>query len=838
MIVDIALPVPINKNFSYNVPERLATGTLVGRRAVVPFGRRTMTGMVVGLATDVEDLSKLKDVEEFLDEEPVFTEAMMKFTKWMSDYYHSSWGEAIRAAIPQGFTTESYIEVRLAPNVGNEQIAELMLRAPKMGALLQTLAKKPGFYSIKTLEKKFNSASVAAQIEKLRQKGLIELQEAMRQPTKPLYRRSLKMPNELINDEAKLKTTFDRLDKTAPKQSALLGYVFMKQTNEGTAPLAPTAIKESHSSQAAATALIAQGLLEVEMVEVDRNEQKKPKETLARRDERQMTLNPEQQAAFEEVRASVESGEFQPYLLHGITGSGKTLVYLRAIERAIELGKTAIVIVPEISLTPQLLDRFVQFFPGIVSMMHSRMSAGERFDSWNNVRTGRSKIVIGARSAIFAPLENVGLIIVDEEHEQSFKQESPAPRYQGRDCALVRGKMENATVVLGSATPSLESMYNAKRGRFKLLEIKSRADNAVLPTLRVVDVLQSMKTGQLHGAFTKTLLEAIVERANNKQGVIIFQNRRGFSSFLFCPDCGYIPLCNNCDVSLTYHKREDLLNCHYCGYSTLPSKSCPVCGYPELEQYGTGTQKIEDDLKKFLTDMGTDVNIARMDLDTTSTKDAHRRMLQKFAKGDIDILIGTQMVTKGLDFENVTLVGVINADLSLFMPDFRSTERTYQLITQVAGRAGRSAFQESEVIIQTYHPEHIAIKSIIGHPFEYFFDWELNNRKYAKYPPYSRFCKIEFQARTEQEAIEHAREFARLLPQDNPAMIILGPTAPTLSRLRSIYRQVILIKNIKSLDPRGSILHGSIRRAQEIYSRKFSSIRVKVIVDIDAYSSI
>jgi primosomal protein N' (replication factor Y) len=445
--------------------------------------------------------------------------------------------------------------------------------------------------------------------------------------------------------------------------------------------------------------------------------------------------------------------------------------------------------------------------------------------------------VIGARSALFAPFRDgrLGLIIVDEEHESSYKQESPAPRYNARDFAVVRGNIEHIVTVLGSATPSMESMFNAQHGKYHYLHISSRADGATLPELQLIDIREHRKAGTLHGSFSEEMLQAIIQRVIKKEGIILFHNRRGFARFQECPDCGHIPMCKNCSVSLTLHKLSGMLRCHYCGYAERSMHSCSVCGGTDINEPGIGTQKVEEELQELLKSRGLKVVIERMDLDTMSKKGEHRRILTAFSKKEIDIMIGTQMVAKGLDFPHVSMVGIIDADHQLFMPDFRSSERTFQLLTQVAGRAGRSGHLQGKVLLQTSHPEHQSILATMTGSYELFYNDELQSRKDALYPPYSRIVTIECSGPDEYAVHESAAVIAQLLPTKGQPFFILGPSIPFIAKLKAQYRRVIVLKGNKNEDPSGEILRTVLKKAMHIYAVQHAKKSVKVTIDIDAY---
>ncbi len=834
-------------------PEHNNGTRLVGVRALVPFGKRILTGVIVQ-AVNIPPLKDAKEILELLDPEPVFSPTMLTFARWIADYYLATLGETLKAALPQGMTVESVVRVSTLKTPTEVEITAMEHRAPRRAELLRELLRHDGDVSVGYLEKMVgaNGGSVAVQLEALEQLGYIERHRSLGKEVKPKMQRAIEIASEL-SDEALLRTVLDKLDANSPKQAMLLSHIYLHQLRNPDQPLfvreALVAVKSSDSTL---KALIQKGYVAEYQAEVLRVETALPEgsPTLIQRDETAVTLTIEQDHAVEKILEPLRHEKFKAFLLHGVTGSGKTLVYIQAIREALKLGKSALLLVPEIALTPQLIERFRAVFGNLIGVMHSHKSAGERYDAWRMARSGQAKVIIGVRSAIFAPLTNIGVIIVDEEHEPSYKQDAPAPRYNARDCAIVRGGLENAVVVLGSATPSLESMFNARNGKYHLLEISSRADGAEMPTVRVIDTVDQRKRKRLHGSFSQDLLDAVIDRAKKKEGVILFQNRRGFASRLECLDCGTIPMCPNCSVALTYHKYREQLRCHYCGHSHAAEKACTNCGSMALREIGFGTQRIEDELMQTLATMRTTNNedannqapsnkpppitIQRMDLDTTSRKGSHRQMLTEFAQGKIDVLLGTQMVAKGLDFARVTLVGVINADMQMYLPDFRAAERTFQLITQVSGRAGRSSELKGEVIVQTAHPRHQTILAAVAGSYELFYNDELQFRKEAMYPPFSRFVMIEFSGREENIVHQQAHYFAHLLPHHHKAFVVLGPTAPSIARLRSQYRRIIVIKGLKDADPTGRILREVLLSTHAAYNANHPSSAVHITIDIDA----
>ncbi|MBM2816308.1 MAG: priA [Ignavibacteria bacterium] len=835
-ILNIALPIPKNCIFSYLPIPGTENENLTGHRVLVPFGNRTVTGVIVGNSPPDEKI-KYKQIIEICDESPVFSKEMLDLTRWISEYYMASWGETLRAALPPGMSPQSVINIEISKIATDSEILEMAKRSPKRAALLELLQNHSGPCRVSTLERELKTENIRLQLDALETAGWVKCETQMEKSAKPVFRKALKITSELIENQMLLKTALDKLDAEAPKQSLLLSRIYLNETTHGEAPFQSDILREVKFGIASVDGLVKKGYIEVFKKEVNRASLEDAG-SLGKGDESVLQLTEEQQTALEEIENALSNEQFKSFLLHGITGSGKTLVYIHAIKRCHSLGKTALLLVPEISLTPQLIDRFRIVFPGQIAVLHSKMSQGERYDAWRNIHKGNINIVIGARSALFAPLPNLGLIIVDEEHESSYKQESPSPRYSARDCALMRGRLENTVVVLGSATPSLESMYNAKSGKSNLLSIAHRADGAMLPKIRIIDIIEHYKKGRMKGQFSRDLLDAITYRIQRKEGIILFRNRRGFSSSLECTDCGSVPECKNCSVTLTFHKKARQLRCHYCGYTAPAFNVCQVCGSIELREIGSGTQRVEEELTEILAQTGIDAKIARMDSDTTSKRGVLRKILTDFASGETDILVGTQMVAKGLDFSRVTLVGVINADIQLLIPDFRSSERTFQMLTQVAGRAGRSGELQGEVIIQTAHSQEPAIIAVGSSDFELFYSQEIDARRKAMYPPFTRFIRIEFYGTDEKLVDEHINRFRKLLPKSSPALTILGPTAPAVARVRSQFRRILIIKNDKAKDATGKNLRAVLHSAIDKYQKEHATKKVRFVVDIDSFAGV
>ena len=700
-IIEVALPVPLNKTFYYMVPDTLVKRTQLGARVLVPFGGRKLIGYVISFATS-SAINKLREVIDALDDTPLWTSSEMELFRWISEYYRHPLGEVLKTALPSGanprqnkkndgvidnsgLTRREFVYVP-----GNKEIQPRPL-GTKAAEILRVI-RLEGEVSATTLRKRF--ASCSTQLKRLTELGLAE-----------------KLERELFRDP------------------------FRNETVESDSP------KE---------------------------------------------LTSHQQAALDILSARLNERKYMAHLLHGVTGSGKTEVYLRIIHQALEIGLNALVLVPEISLTPQLTQRFRARFGSSVAILHSALSEGERYDEWRRIRRGLARIVIGARSAIFAPLEKIGVIVVDEEHDPSFKQ-TDGLRYNGRDLALVRGRMDNALVILGSATPLISSRYAVEQGKLHMISLPDRVHGSPMPSVELV-AMQGIKS-----TISPRLRQALEETLSADGQAIIFLNRRGFSTFLLCDECGAPLVCPNCSVTLTYHRSRSQSICHYCDY-TIPAPSlCPSCDCVELKELGAGTERVEHEL----VELFPKARILRMDGDTTSGRGSHVRLLERMTKGTADILVGTQMITKGHDFPGVTLVGVINGESGLHIPDFRSSERTFQLLSQVFGRAGRGA-APGRVILQVLNPDHYAIQCAIAHDYNGFYQQETAFRNEAGYPPFAHLALLGFSGTSEQavgrQAVLGSEKLARLKREMGLRVELLGPAPAPIYRLRGRFRRRILLK--------------------------------------------
>lgn len=835
LFYDVALPIPRSAPLTYawGGPELQP-----GMRVLVPLGSRLLTGTVVrGSTTTRHDA---RAIEEVLDVQPSLPPAVLELTRRVADYYLCSWGEALDAALISGLTPSSVVYIELTSQGLAADLDAMSRTAPRRAELLSYLLNHPGPQRVQHLQTKLGTTSIAQQVESLVRMGLITAETEVERQRGPRRVRALQLrPSVAAQDDA-LQATFDDLDRRAPKQSLLLGHLYLQyHRNEPPQPAAQLAAQLGVTTSVL-DGLVAKGL--AEWVEIDVSSVSSASSVASRgsarssfttRDERTLTLSAEQARAIDRVTESEQ--RFTAFLLDGVTGSGKTVVYQRAIERCLNHGRTALMLVPEIALTPQLYDRFVALFGSAVGLMHSRMSMQDRLEIWNRIQSGDIRLVIGPRSAVFAPLVDVGVIIVDEEHEPSYKQDDPAPRYHGRDVAIMRGQIERCPVILGSATPSFESYVNADDQRYERLVLSSRADHAALPSVRLVDMRSARRSGAVQGTLSTELVSEIHQRLERSEASILFLNRRGYAHALLCDDCGHAPECPHCSVALTYHKTTASLACHYCGYQQPALTACTTCGSTELRESGTGTQRVEEDLRKALD--GSGAVIERMDTDTMKRRGAHRAMLERFANNEIDVLIGTQMVAKGFDIPRVTLIGVVNADQGLHQADFRAVERTAQLLVQVAGRAGRDAARPGLVMIQTSSPEHPLYREqmMVDHPYRSgTLDAELDLRRQLLYPPFSRFIVVECSGPMEGDVEHVARILDRLLPVEHPCWVRYGPTIPSIARLRNRYRRIIVIKNTKASDPTGGQCRTLLTSALQMYYTSYAVRSVRVTVDIDA----
>jgi primosomal protein N' (replication factor Y) (superfamily II helicase) len=821
-LANVSLPLPFDRLFTYSIPPEFVDGAVPGARVLVPFGKKHKIGYIVELPA-ATSLPSIKPLEDILDSRPVLTAEMLRLCRWIASYYMAPLGEVLRSATPGGLIGESKRIVNLAESPPPALLEEWQKRAPRKSAIIHTLQTQRDL-SIAQLQKHTRFNNIYSPLTELERDGFITMRDVLpRTAIKPKTETMIRL-NRVSHTPDDFRDAVEQLGSRAKKQAAILQALLDRGID--TAVGEKELLQATGASKNTLRSLAGRGLLSAITIEVSREEI----EDVAEPDPVQLTHH--QRAALQCITDAINGGSHRTILLHGITGSGKTQVYIEAIHHTRASGKTAIVLVPEISLTPQIVERFRGHFKGDVVVFHSRLSEGERYDGWKRARDGNASIAIGPRSAIFAPLENLGLVIVDEEHEASYKQFDSTPRYNARDVAIMRTHLSDAVVILGSATPSLESYNNARGEKYQLIELPERINTYPLPTVHVVDMREErrdvrVETPGVRTSVSRLLVEHMRQRIDRKEGIILLQNRRGFSPYLECLDCGSIEECTDCSVTMTFHKPNRHLRCHYCGQTRRAPDVCPKCRGRRLVYQGYGTQRIEEELQALLPD----ARIVRMDLDSTSRRGSHTRILGKFGRGEYDILLGTQMVAKGLDFNRVTLVGVISADTQLLLPDFRSSERTFQMLTQVAGRSGRSTI-EGEVVIQTNHPDHYGIVRATKHDFSGFYEEEMARRTATQWPPVTRLALLETRSEHEASAEALLEQMHIRLREALPAeFILLGPSPAALARVKNHFRYHLVVKVPKHMDPSGKLLREAIKRS---FPQKLPA-GTRVIIDIDPY---
>ncbi|EGO5090637.1 primosomal protein N' [Enterococcus faecalis] len=766
VIVDVPT-MQTNQPFTYLVPENLNEQLAVGMRVEVPFGNgnRHVQGFVLAIepmaATVLDETNvQLKELVAVLDLKPVLNTEMLALADYMKEKTFAFKITCLQTMLPSVMRADYQKYIYLTDELSEELQDQL-------------------FYGLEEISwDQAQERGLLPQLMALRKQQKVDIRYEVTTRNKVKMVRFIQAAKEFEQlEEIRL-----GLRKGAKKKEQLLYYLQRLGTEK------VTAVKEM-KELGFSTALLNEAAKNGWLTFIEKEAYRDPFANQTFEKTTALSLNAEQQVAVETILQSVQEQQSQTYLLEGITGSGKTEVYLQVIAEVLNQGKTAIMLVPEISLTPQMVQRFKSRFGEHVAVMHSGLSQGEKYDEWRKIERGEAEVVVGARSAIFAPIENIGVIIIDEEHEASYKQEE-TPRYHARDLAIWRSEYHHCPVVLGSATPSLESRARAQKNVYQRLRLTQRANQAAtLPTIDVVDMRQEVENGNV-SSFSMSLQEKLQERLEKNEQSVLLLNRRGYSSFVMCRDCGYVLPCPNCDISLTLHMDSKTMKCHYCGHEERIPYRCPNCGQDKIRYYGTGTQKVEEELQTLLPDS----RILRMDVDTTRRKGAHEKILRTFGEGQADILLGTQMIAKGLDFPNVTLVGVLNADTALNLPDFRSSERTFQLLTQVSGRAGR-AEKPGEVIIQSFNPEHYAIQLAKAQDYEDFYTKEMYIRHRGDYPPYYFTVQITASHPEENEAAKQMFQIATKLKQGlSPQAILLGPTPNAIMRVNNRYFYQVIIK--------------------------------------------
>jgi len=761
---DVSLPVPVDQLFTYSLPETLRHRVQIGSRLMVPFGPRKLTGVILRCHDDRPDVAT-RDALRLIDSAPVLDGELLALGRWIAGYYCAPLGDVLRGMLPLASEMRQG-KIWSLTDAGRDAARQLLLDSAEDDLVLKVL---------RMLEKRPLSASYLAKalpladkaVKSLERKGFIVVEQVQTE------RDPLRAPSDRLRVE--LNTTPPAETKLNKPERELRAFLELHPGSHNLKELEATV----RNASLAARSLARKGFvsLKPEAMEIDAGPVRV-----------RHALNPAQQAAYDQIAAAIASQRFQTFLLHGVTGSGKTEVYLNCIEAALAEGRSALLLVPEIALTPAMAGQFFSRFGDRVAILHSAFTDVERTEQWRRIRSGAASVVVGTRSGVFAPVKNLGLIVVDEEHDGSYKQEEN-PRYNGRDVAIVRAQAADACVVLGSATPSLESRYNAEREKYTLIELPGRIEERPMPTVELIDMRQEFLETRQQATFSRKLIEAIGGRLENGEQTIVLLNRRGFSSFVACRACGERVNCVNCSLTLTYHKRDRRLLCHVCGYAEKVPSVCPKCQSEHIYFLGLGSEKVEEELHRAFPT----ARIARLDRDTVTGKRQYETILNEFREGNYDILVGTQMIAKGHDIPNVTLVGVVSADIGLGMPDFRAAERTFQLLTQVAGRAGRGNIP-GIVLIQTINPDHYAVRMAAAQDYAAFYQKELHFRRMMHYPPFSAMANVLVRAEKQEAAMRMSSELGLLLNPPPEKLKIMGPAEAPVPRLKNEYRYQFLVK--------------------------------------------
>lgn len=812
--LDVILPIPVERLFTYSITAEQKEAIQPGMRVAVPFGKSKIYTSIAFRSHESAPIAyEAKEIHEVLDERPILNQIQMKHWLWMADYYMCTLGEVVRSGIPSALLLESETQIVAgAIELLNEQELSddefLIVEGLRHQSSLQ----------VKDVMAITGKKRVLPLLQGLVAKGAVQLNEKIQEKYRAKQVKYIRLHPDFEGEQA-LEELLTNL-KRAPKQSqAVLSYFNLQGKHPKSLKRADFE-KYSGISKAVTKSLVDKSIFEEYEIQTDRvvfGDKVNQASTIR--------LNDLQVSALGQIEYSFSKNKV--CLLHGVTSSGKTEVYIKLIGQTLARNEQVLYLLPEIALTSQLITRLKTYFGNSLSVYHSKYSQNERVEVWNNVLSNneRAKIVIGARSALFLPFSKLGLIVVDEEHEQSFKQFDPAPRYHARDAAIYLANLHDANCLLGSATPSLESYLNAKKGKYGLAEIHRRYGEVLMPEIELVDIKEAHRKKRMKGHFSERLLEAIDEALDEGEQIILFQNRRGFAPILECTTCGHVPQCPNCDVSLTIHQYREQLRCHYCGYHIPILKSCRACGNSTLDTKGLGTEQVQEELKQLFPE----IKVGRMDLDTTRGKYAYEKLISSFEAHELDVLVGTQMVTKGLDFRNVGLVGIMNADSLLNFPDYRAHERSFQLLVQVAGRAGRTK-KRGKVLVQTYNPYHQVLQQVSNYEYKKFFEEQIYEREQFKYPPSVKILRITMKDRDFNKLNEASNWLTSSLRNVLNSKV-LGPEAPLVSRIRNEYLKHILVKFDSK--ERVSKTKKSIKRIEQSFDAisKFRSVRV--IYDVD-----
>ena len=816
--VDVLLPLPLANWYTYSLPESLEGQVQTGSRVIVPFGKKKFyTALVANVHYCPPEGYEIKEVTEVLDTRPILLPQQFRLWKWMASYYLCTMGDVYKAALPSGMKLES--ETIVTANPDYEATTPL---TPREQQVLDLLTQDPE-QCITQLEKRLNvTRNILPVINNLLAKGAISVKEELKRNYKPKTEIRVKLSPDCQTEE-RLHQLFDELGRAPKKLALLMKYLELSGFFADKASLREVSKKElltrADATPTIFNGLVEKGIFETYLYEVGRLDREQTRTVAIN------PLNPAQQAAYDAILSHFR--EKNVCLLHGVTSSGKTEIYIHLIRQAIENGQQVLYLLPEIALTTQITERLKRVFGGRIGIYHSKFPDAERVEIWQKQLRpeGHYDIILGVRSSVFLPFHNLGLIIVDEEHETTYKQQDPAPRYHARDTAIMLASIYGAKVLLGTATPSIDSYHNALAGKYGLVTLNERYKDIRLPEIRIVDIKELARKKMMNGPFSPELLAAVRQALERHEQVILFQNRRGFAPMIECKVCGWVPKCKNCDVSLTYHKGLNQLTCHYCGYTYAVPRSCPACGSVELVNRGFGTEKIEDNIREIFPD----AKVARMDLDTTRSRSAYERIIADFEAGKTHILIGTQMVSKGLDFDHVSVVGILNADNMLNYPDFRAHERAFQLMAQVAGRAGRRD-KRGLVILQTKSPDLPVIHQVVTNDYKQMYEDQTAERKLFHYPPFCRFIYVYLKHRKEDVVTQAADTLAAWL-RTAFGDKVLGPDKPPVGRIQMLFIKKIVIKldlNMSGTKVRDYLL--SVQR-QLIEDERFRSLVVYYDVD-------
>ncbi|MET2985211.1 replication restart helicase PriA [Aureibaculum conchae] len=811
--INVILPIPLQQLFTYRITEAEKNFLQEGMRVAVPFGKsKIYTAIVAEIHQVTPTAYEAKDIFQILDERPIITKIQLKHWQWLANYYMCSLGEVLRSAIPSTFLLESETQV-----LKNKKFIENELLSDDEFLILEALEHQK-VLPIQKISSILDKKRVLPILNDLLKKNAIVLREEIIEQYKPKLIKYIRL-NERFNNQEELSKLLEELSRAKQQRNAVMAYFSLYGATKK--PIKQKQLKEvSNVSSAVIKGLVEKNIFEIYTIQTDRVNFKEATEKFKR-------LSDFQEDAYNDLTANFKINDV--VLLHGITSSGKTEIYVKLIDEVLKKGKQVLYLVPEIALTTQLISRLQKYFGNKIAVFHSKYSLNERVEVWNNIlnNSNKAQLILGARSSVFLPFSELELIIVDEEHETSYKQFDPAPRYHARDAAIVLANLHNSKVLLGSATPSLESYYNAQQKKYGLVTLDRRFGNVLLPEIELVDIKEGYRKKRMTGHFSEQLMLLINEALDEKEQVILFQNRRGYSPIVECKTCGVSPQCPNCDVSLTYHKFKGELQCHYCGYNRNMPSTCQACGSPTLDTKGFGTEQIELELQELFPNH----TIGRMDLDTTRGKYGYHKIIDAFQSREIDILVGTQMLSKGLDFDNVSLVGVLNADNLLNFPDFRAHEKSFQLLVQVSGRAGR-AKKRGKVAIQTFNPYHQILQQVTTNDYATMYKEQLYERHQYNYPPLLRMIKITLKHKDYIKVNSGADWLYKSL-YNTFGTNILGPTSPAVSRIRNQHIKTILIKlpQDKSINLSKAVIQKIKNSFQSIAD--FRSIRFNV--DVDCY---